>query len=67
MRMVPCPRCGALAPYAPENRWRPFCGERCRMIDLGAWASEAYRVPGSAEPAPQAQDEVPPDADAGGH
>ena len=45
MKTVPCPRCGAQAPYSPENRWRPFCSERCRVIDLGAWASEAYRVP----------------------
>jgi len=28
-----------------EPRWRPFCSERCKLIDLGAWASEAYRVP----------------------
>ena len=27
------------------SRWRPFCSERCRTIDLGAWAAEAYRVP----------------------
>ena len=45
MRTVSCPRCGAQAPYSPENRWRPFCSERCRVIDLGAWAAEAYRVP----------------------
>jgi endogenous inhibitor of DNA gyrase (YacG/DUF329 family) len=29
----------------PENVWRPFCSERCKLIDLGAWASERYRVP----------------------
>ena len=29
----------------PDNKWRPFCSERCRIIDLGAWASESYRVP----------------------
>jgi hypothetical protein len=27
------------------NRYRPFCSERCRLIDLGAWASENYRIP----------------------
>jgi len=60
VRTVPCPRCGAQAPYAPENRWRPFCSERCRTIDLGAWASEAYRVP-----VPQdAQSDTPPDTSA---
>jgi endogenous inhibitor of DNA gyrase (YacG/DUF329 family) len=44
-KTVACPRCGAQAPYAPQNRWRPFCSERCRSIDLGAWATEAYRIP----------------------
>lgn len=43
-RRVPCPTCGAPALFAPENRWRPFCSERCRSVDLGAWASERYRV-----------------------
>ncbi len=46
---VPCPTCGEPAPYAPSNPWRPFCSERCRSIDLGAWASEAYRIPAKEE------------------
>ncbi len=29
-----------------RNRFRPFCSERCQMIDLGTWANEEYRVPG---------------------
>jgi len=33
------------AEFTPRNKWRPFCSERCRMIDLGQWASESYRVP----------------------
>ena len=33
------------AVFGPDNKWRPFCSERCRMIDLGQWASESYRVP----------------------
>jgi len=49
---VACPRCGAQAPYSPDNAWRPFCSERCRTIDLGAWASEAYRVPAPLQPDP---------------
>jgi uncharacterized protein len=44
-RKVPCPSCRQLAPYSPANRWRPFCSERCRTADLGAWASEQFRVP----------------------
>ncbi|TMH94854.1 MAG: DNA gyrase inhibitor YacG [Betaproteobacteria bacterium] len=45
VKKVPCPRCGAPALFGPENKWRPFCSERCKMIDLGLWASESYRVP----------------------
>ena len=29
----------------PANPWRPFCSERCKLVDLGAWADESYRVP----------------------
>ena len=54
-RMVKCPNCGKPAIWAPENRWRQFCSERCRQIDLGAWASDQYRVAGS-EPDPGAVD-----------
>jgi endogenous inhibitor of DNA gyrase (YacG/DUF329 family) len=52
-RRVPCPRCKAPSLFSPANRWRPFCSERCSGIDLGAWASEAYRV--EAPPAPGQQ------------
>ena len=44
-RSVACPQCGKPALFIPDNPFRPFCGERCRMIDLGAWANESYRVP----------------------
>jgi endogenous inhibitor of DNA gyrase (YacG/DUF329 family) len=30
--------------WSPENPYRPFCSERCKLIDLGAWAMEKYRV-----------------------
>ena len=43
-RTVRCPTCGGATAYAPANPWRPFCSERCKNVDLGAWASEAYRV-----------------------
>ncbi len=42
---VQCPTCGAPAEYTPDNKFRPFCSERCSLIDLGAWADEKYRVP----------------------
>ncbi|MDR1709676.1 MAG: DNA gyrase inhibitor YacG [Candidatus Accumulibacter sp.] len=52
---VRCPRCGAETPWSVQNPHRPFCSERCKLIDLGAWASEAYRVP--------VREEEPPEAD----
>jgi endogenous inhibitor of DNA gyrase (YacG/DUF329 family) len=53
VKTVSCPRCGAPTPYSPQNKWRPFCSERCKIIDLGAWAAESYRVP--------TEDQQPPD------
>ncbi|HZQ61902.1 MAG TPA: DNA gyrase inhibitor YacG [Casimicrobiaceae bacterium] len=44
-RTVACPQCGTPVEWTPESRWRPFCSQRCKMIDLGAWASESYRIP----------------------
>lgn len=49
-RQVRCPTCGGPSLFAPSNRWRPFCSERCRSVDLGAWASERFRVPAEAPP-----------------
>ena len=43
-RTVPCPACGGPSRYAPDNPFRPFCSARCRQHDLGAWASESFRV-----------------------
>ena len=44
-RTVACPACGDKSAFEPWNPWRPFCSERCRITDLGAWASESYRIP----------------------
>lgn len=44
-RLVNCPRCGTKVLWSTANPWRPFCSENCKMIDLGAWASERYRIP----------------------
>jgi hypothetical protein len=44
-RQVKCPYCGQPALFAPENPYRPFCSERCRLIDLGQWADEEFRIP----------------------
>jgi endogenous inhibitor of DNA gyrase (YacG/DUF329 family) len=45
VKQVPCPRCGRPAAFVPDNKWRPFCSERCKIVDLGNWGSERYRVP----------------------
>lgn len=49
-RQVRCPQCGGESVWSPDNPYRPFCSERCKLIDLGAWASETYRVPVQEEP-----------------
>lgn len=44
VRKVACPACGQSSLYAPSNPYRPFCCERCRQLDLGAWASERFKL-----------------------
>jgi hypothetical protein len=41
---VLCPRCGTPVPWDASSPYRPFCSERCRLVDLGKWATEEYRV-----------------------
>lgn len=45
--LVACPSCGRKTEFTPANRWRPFCSERCKTTDLGAWASNAYVIGGA--------------------
>ncbi len=47
-RTITCPACGGPSRYASDNAFRPFCSQRCRSLDLGAWASERYRVGATA-------------------
>lgn len=49
-KWVECPTCNGPSLYSPANRFRPFCSERCKQIDLGAWASEEFRMPTEAPP-----------------
>ena len=44
--VVKCPTCGTEVAWVPDNKFRPFCSERCKQIDLGAWASEKYVIGG---------------------
>ena len=48
-RTFPCPRCGEPSQWE-DNPHRPFCSERCKLIDLGAWANEDYRLPTQDSP-----------------
>ncbi|MEJ7929044.1 DNA gyrase inhibitor YacG [Ramlibacter sp. AN1015] len=47
-RIVSCPHCRGDSLYAASNPYRPFCSERCKNYDLGAWASEDFRVQSDA-------------------
>jgi hypothetical protein len=42
-----CPICGKPVPPHAQNRAFPFCSDRCRLLDLGKWLGEEYRIPGS--------------------
>ena len=56
-RLVNCPTCGKASAWNTANPFRPFCSERCKMIDLGQWASEGYRIPTTeSEPDPDQTD-----------
>ena len=46
MKTVSCPTCQRPVEWSPDSPFRPFCSERCRLIDLGAWASEQRVIPG---------------------
>ena len=48
--IIQCPTCKQSVKWTPSNPNRPFCSERCRLIDLGAWAGEAHKIPGDSEP-----------------
>ncbi len=46
---VTCPTCKKKVPWVAEQLFKPFCSQRCKLIDLGDWATEAHKIPG--EPA----------------
>ena len=45
--IVQCPTCGAPVEWKAESTFRPFCSERCKLIDLGAWAAEEHAIAGN--------------------
>jgi uncharacterized protein len=50
--MAKCPTCNNPVEWK-DNPFRPFCSERCQLVDLGKWVDGEYRVPG---------EELPPEA-----
>ncbi|PPD33053.1 MAG: DNA gyrase inhibitor YacG [Methylomonas sp.] len=43
---VVCPTCKTAVPWVAEQQFKPFCSQRCKLIDLGDWATEAHKIPG---------------------
>ncbi|MCL1076295.1 DNA gyrase inhibitor YacG [Shewanella dokdonensis] len=56
--VVKCPTCQKPVEWSAASAFRPFCSERCKLIDLGEWASEKYTIPVKPEVNPQLLDEL---------
>lgn len=48
-KLYPCPQCQKMTTWQ-GNPHKPFCSARCKLIDLGAWASEDYKIPSNDAP-----------------
>ena len=58
-KKIVCPHCNAPNTWRDDNKYRPFCSYRCKLIDLGDWAAEKHRVPGEpADPNNNRSDET---------
>ncbi len=62
---VSCPTCGKPVAWNPEQKYRPFCSERCRLIDLGEWFEERHRIPDEHMPVEENGDDLYRDEDRG--
>ncbi|PLY17205.1 MAG: DNA gyrase inhibitor YacG [Sedimenticola sp.] len=49
-RKISCPTCSKQIIWDTSSPWRPFCSERCRLIDLGEWLDEGYKIPDKTDP-----------------
>jgi endogenous inhibitor of DNA gyrase (YacG/DUF329 family) len=62
--MVKCPTCRRPVEWSAESAYRPFCSDRCRLIDLGAWFSEQHKIPDDSDAPPdEAHAALPPQGD----
>lgn len=57
MKNITCPHCGKENTWLADNPFKPFCSERCKLIDLGKWADETHRIPGRAAEDPASEQE----------
>lgn len=55
---IKCPTCQTQHEYSQSNPDRPFCSERCKLIDLGEWASEGHRIAGEDAPAQDDEQDI---------
>ena len=56
-KKIDCPHCGKEDTWYLKNRFKPFCSARCKLIDLGEWASESRKIPGESIDVNQSSDE----------
>lgn len=47
VKSVNCPTCQKQVRWVTDNEYRPFCSERCKLIDFGGWATEKHSIPGA--------------------
>ncbi|AVJ55140.1 DNA gyrase inhibitor YacG [Idiomarina sp. OT37-5b] len=52
---VPCPTCQTTVEWSDKSPFKPFCSERCKLIDLGEWANEEKAIPGEPAVIPDQQ------------
>jgi len=55
--VVPCPTCQRPVEWSEASPFRPFCSDRCKLIDLGAWITEKHAIPGEALSEQSAEDD----------
>ncbi|HHT0593330.1 TPA: DNA gyrase inhibitor YacG [Legionella anisa] len=48
VKKITCPICAKQNTWCSENRFKPFCSHRCKLIDLGEWVSETRKIPGNS-------------------
>jgi uncharacterized protein len=55
---IDCPICKSIVDAAPDFEFRPFCSQRCKLIDLGNWLDEKYRISRPLQPEDLSDDEI---------